>query len=261
MKATGPGALAAATSQAATRLLIASRLVAVLAGVGALCVSSPALASRSPNDAAATRAYLRASEGYARGASTWVAASVAAIAARASEIAGECPSALTYAPRDVAFGEIGDEASTSLFYAGLAPSGAARLDFARAVGRLRWSNPRLTRLVRGEAADEVARVALGLPDVCADIEAWKASAYAALPQSATEFTARLEAIESEGYVGPSEESLEAVIMRLLKPYEGRGERRIVKQIEGRERHIDRMLGAAGDAARVRLAAALGVSTL
>jgi hypothetical protein len=62
-------------------------------------------------------------------------------------------------------------------------------------------------------------------------------------------------------VGPSEESLEAVIMRLLKPYEGRGERRIVKQIEGRERHIDRMLGAAGDAARVRLAAALGVSTL
>jgi hypothetical protein len=243
------------------RLLAVKGLFAGLACVGALCVAAPALAAGRAGDAAATQAYLRASEGYARGASTWLAASVAAIAARASEIAGECPSALTYAPRDAAFGEIGEEASTTLFYAGLAPSGAARLGFARAVGRLRWSNPRLTRLVRGQAAEEAARVALGLPDVCADIEAWKASAYAALPQSATGFTARVEAIESGGYVGPSEQLREAVIMRLLKPYEGRGERRIVKQIERSEHRTDRTLGVAEEAARARLAAALGVAAL
>lgn len=237
------------------------RLFVGLACVGSLCVAAPALASRPPNDAVATLAYLRASETYARGASAEVGASVAAITARADEIAGECPSALTYAPRDVAFGEIGEEASTTLFYAGVAPMRATTLSFARAIGQLSWSDRRLTRLVRGQAAEEAARVALGLPDVCADIEAWKVSAYAALPQSATEFTAHIEAIESGGYVGPSEELREAVIMRLLKPYEGSGERRALQQVERQEQRRYRTLSAARKAARARLAAALGVSAL
>lgn len=175
------------------------RLFVGLACVGSLCVSAPALAAGRAGDAAATLAYLRASETYARGASAEVGASVTAIAARANGIAGECPSALTYAPRDVAFGEISGEASTTLFYAGVAPMSATRLGFARAVGELSWSDRRLTRLVRALAAEEVAVVAVALPDVCSDIEAWKASAYAALPRSATGFLARVAAIESGSY--------------------------------------------------------------
>lgn len=235
--------------------------VAGLVCVGSLCVSAPAFAAGRADDAAATRAYLRASETYARGASAAVGASVTAIAVRASEIAGECPSALTYAPRDVAFGEIGEEASTTLFYAGVAPMRTVRLGFARAVGRLGWSDRRLTRLVRALAAEEVAVVAVALPDVCADIGAWKASAYAVLPHSASGFLARVAAIESGSFVGPSEESREAAIGRLLVPYEGPGVRRTAKRFERQEQRTYRMLGSAVEAARARLAVALGVSGL
>ncbi len=237
------------------------RLFVGLACAGSLCVSAPALAVGRRDDAAATRAYLRASAAYARGVSADLGASVAAIEARASGIAGECPSALTYAPRDAAFGEIGEEASMTLFYAGLAPMSATTLGFARAIGRLSWSDHRLTRLVRGQAAEEASLVALAQPDVCADIEVWRASAYAALPQSATGFLARSEAIESEGYVGSSEESREAAILRLLEPYEGPGERRALRRIERQEERTYKTLRAARKAAGARLAAALGVSTL
>ncbi len=238
-----------------------SQLCAVLACVGSLYVSVPALAASGPDDAAATQAYLRASETYARDASANVGGSVAAIAARANEIAEACPSALTYAPRDGAFGELGEEMSTTLFYTGLAPMGATRLTFAHAIGHLSWSDRGLTKLVREQAAVEVAAVALALPDVCADIAAWKASAYAALPQSATRFLARRAAIESREYIGPSEESLEVAITRLLRKYEGPAERREMKLVERREQRTDRMLVAAQEAARARLAAGLGVSTL
>jgi hypothetical protein len=204
---------------------------------------------------------VRASEEYAHGASAEVGAGAAAIGARASGIAGECPLALTYAPRDGAFREIGQEVSTTLFDANVASMSSLRLAFAHAIGRLSWSNRRLSRLVRGQAAEEVALVALAQPHVCADIEAWKATAYASLPQSAIGFLARAEAIESGGYLEPSGESREAVIERLLRSYEGTSERRTMKQTERREEHIDRMLGAAEESARARLAAALGVSAL
>lgn len=224
-------------------------------------MSAPALATRRMDDTVATQAYLRASEAYARGASAEVGASVAAITARASEIAGECPSALTYAPRDAAFGEIGYEAYWTLFYAGVAPMRATRLGFARAIGRLSWNDRKLTRLVRAQAAEEVAIVAVALPDVCAGIEGWQASAYAALPQSAMDFLAREAAIESRAYVGPSEESGERVIMRLLEPYEGPREKQTVKQVERQGQRTWGKFWAAVEAARARLAAALGVPAL
>jgi hypothetical protein len=162
---------------------------------------------------------------------------------------------------DEAYGEIGDEASTTFFYAGVPPERRTRLGFARAVDRLSWSNRRLTRLVRALAVEEVAVVGVVLPDVCADIAAWKASAYAALPPSATGFLARVGAIESGSLVGPSEESREAAIRRLLVPYEALGVRRAAKRLEQREQRTDRMLGEAAEAARTMLAAALGVSGL
>jgi hypothetical protein len=234
----------------------------MLACVGSLFLSAPALAAGPTRDTAATQAYLRASEAYARGTSADVGSTTALIAARATEIAGACPSALTYAPRDAAFSEIGEEARITLLYAGVAPTSAIRLGFARAVGRLSWSDRKLTKLVRAQAAEEVAVVAVSLPDVCAEIEAWKASAYAALPQSATAFLTHVEAIESGSYGGLlSEESREATIGRLLAPYEEPGMRRTMKRIKRQDQQTARKLSAAARAARARLAAGLGVSTL
>jgi hypothetical protein len=187
--------------------------------------------------------------------------SVAAIEARASEIAGECPSALTYAPRDMAFGELGEEAVTTVFFAGVAPVRSMLSRLSGAIAQLGWSDRRLSRLVHAEAGEERGIVTLALPDVCADITAWRASAYAALPPSAAAFLARVRAIESSSFVGPSEESREAVIMRLLRPYEGPAERRTAKRVERFEAEIRRRLTAATAAARAKLAAGLGISAL
>lgn len=94
---------------------------------------------------------------------------------------------------DAAFGEVGEEMSMTLFHASVAPQRVMRLRFARAVARLSWSNHKLTQLVRAQASEEATFVAVALPDVCTDIEAWKASGYATLPQSATEVLARVSA--------------------------------------------------------------------
>jgi hypothetical protein len=185
-------------------------------------------------------------------------ASVAAIAGRANEIAGECPSVLTDAPHNAAFKEIGKEVSMILFHVGVAPQRAMRLEFARDIAGLSWSNHKLTLLVRAQAAGEAPFVAVALPDVCADIEAWKASGYAVLPQSAKEFLSRVRTIESELRVGPSKEFREAAIMRLLRSYEGPNSRRIAKQVERQEQRTERELGAAIGAVWTRLAIALGV---
>jgi hypothetical protein len=238
-----------------------TRLIAGLACAACACLPVPALAAVHADDAAATRAYLRADDAYEGGAYAEVGAMVAAIEARAGEIAGECPSALTYAPRDAAFGELGEEMGTTVFFAGQVPVRSMILRLAGTIAHLTWSDRRLSRLVRAEAAEERAIAVLALPEVCADIAAWKASAYAALPQSTVGFLARLRASESLSVVGPSEEPREAVIRRLLRPYEGPAERRAAKRIEHLEAQIGRRLAAAAAAARTKLAAALGVSAL
>jgi hypothetical protein len=237
------------------------RLITGLACAAFVCLPAPALAGVSVSNAAATRAYLRAGAAYEESSYAKLGASAAAIEARASEIGGECPAALTYAPRDAAFEELGEAAGATLFYASLASTRSTLQRQSRAIAHLRGSDRRLTRLVRAEAAEERAVLAITLPDVCADIAAWRASAYAALPGSATAFVDRARAIESTSFVGPSEESREAVIMRLLRPYEGPAERRTAKRIQHLEAQVVSRLGTVATAARVKLAAALGASAL
>lgn len=235
------------------------RLVVGLACAAPACLPAHALASVRTDDAVATRAYLGATATYERGAYAEVGAGVAAIEARADAIGGECPAVLTYAPRDAAFGELGEEAETTAFLASVAPVRSMALRLAQTIVHLRWSNRRLTRLVRTEAVEERAFTTLALPDVCADIAAWKANGYAALPQSAASFAMRMQAIES--LAERSEEPREATIMHLLRPYETAAQSRIAKHIEHLEAQVDRRLGVVQVIVRKKLEAALGVSAL
>ncbi len=236
-----------------------SRLFAAFACAGSLCVSAPTLAIGSEDDATATRAYLRADEAYGRTAYAEVAANAAAIEARTNEIVAECPSALTYAPRDAAFGELTEAAEMTVVYADVPSVRSTALHLAGAIEHLRWGDGRLERLVHSQAVGERSIATLALPDICVDIAAWRASAYATPPSSVTGFLARLRTFESG--VGPSEESIETVILRLLRPYETQAERRIVKRIERLEALTNRRLSVASTVARAKLAAALGVSAL
>jgi hypothetical protein len=244
-----------------TQMPAVRRLIAGLVCAASVCLPAHALASVHTDDAAATRAYLSAYDAYDRGTYAEVGVRVAAIEARAAAIGGECPSVLTYAPRDAAFKELGEEANTTAFFAGVAPVRSMTLRMAHTIEHLRWSDRRLTRLVRAEAAEERAVATLALPDVCADIAAWKASAYAALPQSAARFLARVQAIESLPGAGTSEESREAAILRLLRPYETPSQRRTAERIERLEAQINRRFNVTATIAEKKLAAALGVAAL
>lgn len=228
-----------------------------------LCAVCPttSLAAVPTRDATATGAYLRAQKADELDASAQLTASVADIEARAGEIAGECPAALAYAPRDEAFGLFSEEITTVLAYAGAVPDRSALLRTSKAIGHLKWSNSRLTRLVHHLAAEESGDATIALPDVCAEIAAWKASAYVALPESASRFLALSETIESEALVGPSEERREAAILRMLKPYESPADRRIAEHVNRLETQLRSRVSSAISAEKAKLGAKLGASTL
>lgn len=212
----------------------------------------PAIAAGRAADAAAARAYLSAAATYANAAYHLVGASIAAMEADEREVAAQCPSAFLYAPRDTAFEELGEEMGDAEWYAGGAPVRSVTEAFAQAIGNLSWSNRRLTRLVRSEAAEERADVALVLPDVCSSIEAWKTGDYAELPPSVGEFLTHVEQTESGSF---------GLVMHLLRRYEGPAERRAVKHVARLDALAGKCLAAASDAIWRKLEVAMGVSEL
>jgi hypothetical protein len=212
----------------------------------------PAIATERAADAAAARAYLSAAATYANAAHHLVAARIAAMEADEREVAAQCPSALLYAPRDTAFEELGEEMGDAEWYTGTTPLRPAAEAFVQAIGNLRWSNRRLTRLVRSEAAEERAVAALVLPGVCSSIEAWKTSDYAEPPPSVGEFLTHVEQIESGSY---------GIILHLLERYEGPGERRVAKHVGRLEALAGKRLAAASNAIWRKLEVAMGVSEL
>lgn len=234
--------------------------VAVAACGTCFCPVAPAVAARA-NSFAATRTYLRASETYERTREADVGASITAIEFRDRQVAGECPSALTYAPRDTAFVEFSEEIAMSDWYAAAGPLHASMLRMAGVIDRVRWSDRRLTRLAHSEAAEELGIVRLDSPDVCAQIEAWRASSYATLPSSVNDFLQHARMIESESTIGSSGEPREKAIMRLLRRYEGPAEQRIAERVRRLEARADRRVAAGAILARRRLAVVLGVSEL
>ncbi len=213
---------------------------------------APAIAAGNAADAAATRAYLGAAVSYDNAAYPLVGASIAAMEANEREVAEQCPSAFLYAPRDTAFEELGEEMSDAQWHAGVVPVRSVTEAFAQAISHLGWSDRRLTRLVRSEAAEEPANVALVLPDVCSPIEAWKASDYAELPPSVGEFITHVERLESGSF---------GLVMHLLRRYEGAAEKRTAKHVERLETLIGRRLTTASEAIWRKLEAAMGVSEL
>jgi hypothetical protein len=236
-----------------------NRWTAALAFVACACLSAPALAAARVDNRSTTREYLRADEAYIRAASGTLGADVSAIEARAREIAAQCPGALTYAPRDEAFVELSEATSLSLLFAGLEPARPILRRFASAIEHLTWTNRTLTRLVHARAVEEGAIAALALPEVCADIAAWRASAYATLPPTVGAFVTRVHALFASSLV--REEPRETVILRLLRRYEGPRSRRAAKRIEALEKRSSGPLEAAAAAALRKVATALGAASL
>jgi hypothetical protein len=238
-----------------------ARAIAVLVCAACACTPASAFAALTPNNAAATRAYLRIVADQQRVANSDFVMGVAAVQALERQVTGECPGALAYAPRDVAYEEIGEVVEYTLSIVGTNPLLPQGLSQARAIGALSWSNHRLTQLVRDRAVEELAYETYAPPNLCAQIAAWRESAYASLPASSGRFLAAMHASEPELFVGPHEEVREQAITRLLKPYERPAERRFAENTQSLENRIANQFSAAKSSAEKQLAAALGVAEL
>jgi hypothetical protein len=169
---------------------------------------APAQAIATPQDVAATHAYIAASYSLAQ-------ASVAAIGPAQAKIE-RLNSALAHACPLVGSGSLEDEASQPMSYEVAVAlwslmygtdAGAIRR-FLDATRRLHWSNHAITRTAERYARSLHELATLPLPDLCAEVSSWKASGFRVIPASTLSLVARVEAIE-----------LNPISPRLLASYE------------------------------------------
>lgn len=199
----------------------------------------------SPQDAAATRAYLEAGYAYVQAVVANLPASKAAVEGFASKVGGECAGVLTGAPSGFGFVESGpqsarqfaerrredEQASTLREELGSAldmtlvqPDRQAALALAAAVMPLQWSNPSLTESVHLVIARFKERVEQPTPAVCADMKAWVISGYKTLSAETKEFRSRRE-------VGPIHRDSRQPIALLLARYENTGDKALIRKTQ------------------------------
>ncbi|HEX4114998.1 MAG TPA: hypothetical protein VHY18_03895 [Solirubrobacteraceae bacterium] len=204
-----------------------------------------------PNDAAATKAYLRAEYKSYRAIDDNLETSRKDLKSFVGQVVAGCPNVLAGFPQeDAKLPNLIEEELAALAAVAERPDLHAELVFARSVSHLRWTNRVLGRLVKqyNEKAPTISAASL-----CADYTTWAASGYRTLSSHSQIFLRRMEAKEkrnevmgSKGSEGPGK-----AIKRLLVPYERASGRKLAKQVYRLEAQLEDaslelILGAAGE---------------
>jgi hypothetical protein len=209
--------------------------VGAIAAVVVWCSTPTALAAVSPHDATSTRDYLRLELAQTRGAINDVPRAISAVEALSTRLQEECPGVLANAPTPASgTAPTGTELEIDAEEADAALGAAEDTEyvrargFAKAVAKLRWSDPALTRIVRVAAAEEAEKEAIAPPNLCADMRAWVSSGYQAVSAATPSYLRR------EGAVSKNE-GAQQEIMRRLARYENPADKRIAHQITDLEK--------------------------
>jgi hypothetical protein len=205
---------------------MAKRPLSILAAT-AILTALPASAPADQGDVSATRAYIQADYALVHAAKANLKTSEAALQKLRHRIAGECPRAAAGSPQDTDSEQLSNELVGAMTVAAIGPDARAVAAFTSAVKRLHWSNGALTRKIHTYASRLHTLSVLPAPNVCADVKAWVAGRYQALPVSTVSFDSRYYKVE----VTPGE-----IPARLLAPSEQPDERPVLahaERIEGR----------------------------
>jgi len=220
---------------------LSSLLLVILAAIAYPC--SAAAARVTASDAGATHAYLDAKIVSQQAMVAAEPAELNAIHALAAQVQAECPGILAGAPPHVkgektnqSTYEVDQELLSAGFGAAEHVEHPADALFARTVHHLRWSNPKLTRLLRDLASEQAEQSAIPLPNVCSDMRFWVASGFNTVSAGTKAFlhrhsvVASITLIESE----PNEPAaalfnLNALVSRRLKPYENHADRLLARK--------------------------------
>jgi hypothetical protein len=204
------------------------RFLALIAVLAALAVAiAPAGASASSLDTASTHAYLLASYRLLHATVTTWSKVEAGIRQMDSKFRAECAGAGAGSPQDEEGQTLSTEAAGALWASGYHTDASLVRAYVRTLSRLRWSNPAITRSDRRLAQSLKEMLALKVPDLCADIHAWSATGFKAVPADAKAYAAHVSAIEVKEiprsllapYVLPSDRGLRHRAEHLSTEYE------------------------------------------
>jgi hypothetical protein len=208
-------------------------LALAVASTGALAIA-PAGALATPQDAAATHAYIEANFALAQASQARAAIAQAAAVRLTGRVTRACHDAGAGSPENEESQKVSYEAVGALWsviYG--ADTGPIRV-FVRAVAPLRWSNPKLTRAAQGYARSLHELATLALPNLCADVRTWSTGGFRTVPAATIRFDKYVEAIEGH-----------TIAPRLLTPYERPGDRGIVERttrLETKLEHTETVTG-------------------
>ena len=162
-------------------------------------------------DVAATRAYIQANYRLIRVARANLVASEAGIRALVRQTVGECPLAGEGSYTNGAASQVSEEVIGTIVTTAYRPDVGAIHAFASVVRHLRWSSPRLTRIVHGYLVKLDNLAVLAPADICGDVKAFAATSFRTAPEGTVRYDKLYLAADIEA---------EEVPLRLLAPYEG-----------------------------------------
>jgi hypothetical protein len=160
--------------------------LACLAALGASLVA-PVTAVAAGGDAATTRTYIHANYALVSAGHANIHRTEAAVHALVGQIRRECPQAALGSPQDDQSTELSNELIGKMVLTGGRSDRAAVGSYLRAVSGLRWSSGSVNRAVGGYVEMLRTLYNLGSPDICGDIESWKASGFKHLPPATGPF--------------------------------------------------------------------------
>jgi hypothetical protein len=224
--------------------------------------AAPASAHVLPEDAAATHAYLTATNKFEEAEMAGLSQETAAREATVAGIAGECPGVLTNSPPHeevLGFGLIGPasqarpspraegerrrqsrqlgdlklELSLALAGSRTQASREAALALIHALMPLKWSDGKITFLLHLTVEEVQEELDLPAPPVCADMKAWVASGYKALSPASKELASQSETLLKRTF------ELVALVTQVpiqpfpknLAPYENAADRALARHTE------------------------------
>jgi len=150
----------------------------------------PGTALAASGDASATQAYVQAGYAALRVAVSHLKVSEAGPLHVLAKVQGECPQVGAQSPQDAESTQMSNEVIGAMVLSAIAPDVPAIRTFAHAVAGLRWSNGALNRSIHAYANKWDTLTTLPAPNLCADVKAWGAGGYGALPADTVSFVAK-----------------------------------------------------------------------
>jgi hypothetical protein len=180
----------------------------------------PAGAGATPQDVASTHAYVAAAYTALHATVTKWSAVEAQIHKLDLKFQAECPQVGAGSPQSEEEQKMSYEVAGALWATGYHTETKVVHAFVKVVGRLRWSNPTITRDAHNFARGLHEMTALPIPDLCGDVRSWGAGGFKAVPATTQQFVRRVEAIE-----------VKEIPRKLLAPYVQPADKGLVKRTE------------------------------